>query len=116
MPKGASPEMQGARRSRAAVDSAGPTARTASSTHREHPSVNGTLGCHGCRRLAFLVNLPIGALAWLAGGRVLAASTHRRPDSSPDYLGALLVATALGLLSLASRGDRLVTAPNVPVG
>ena len=64
------------------------------------PSFGAALITVGGWRWAFFVNLPIGALAWLAGRRVLSKSVPRRPDAKPDYLGALLIAVTLGSLVL----------------
>jgi EmrB/QacA subfamily drug resistance transporter len=64
------------------------------------PSFGAALITVGGWRWAFFVNVPIGALAWLAGRRVLSRSIPRRPDAKPDYLGALLIAVALGSLVL----------------
>jgi EmrB/QacA subfamily drug resistance transporter len=64
------------------------------------PSFGAALITVGGWRWAFFVNLPIGALAWLAGRRVLSTSAPRRPDASPDYVGALLIAITLGSLVL----------------
>jgi EmrB/QacA subfamily drug resistance transporter len=64
------------------------------------PSFGAALITIGGWRWAFFVNLPIGAIAWFTGRRVLATSAPRRPDASPDYLGALLIAVALGSLVL----------------
>ncbi len=64
------------------------------------PSFGAALITVGGWRWAFFVNLPIGALAWLAGRRVLSTAAPRRPDASPDYFGALLIAVTLGALVL----------------
>jgi EmrB/QacA subfamily drug resistance transporter len=64
------------------------------------PSFGAALITVGGWRWAFFVNLPIGALAWFAGRRVLSMSIPRRPDARPDYLGALLIAVTLGSLVL----------------
>jgi EmrB/QacA subfamily drug resistance transporter len=52
-------------------------------------------------RWVFFVNLPIGALAWLVGRRVLVESKVVSSERSPDYLGVLMVTTALASLVLA---------------
>lgn len=64
------------------------------------PLFGGGLITIGGWRWVFFVNIPIGALAWLAGRRVLSTSAPRRPNASPDYLGALLIAIALASLVL----------------
>lgn len=64
------------------------------------PSFGAALITVGGWRWAFFVNLPIGAFAWLAGRRVLSTVAPRRPDASPDYFGALLIAITLGALVL----------------
>jgi EmrB/QacA subfamily drug resistance transporter len=53
-------------------------------------------------RWAFYLNLPIGAVAWLWGRRVLAAPRPSKRDAEqPDYLGALLLSLAVGAITLA---------------
>jgi EmrB/QacA subfamily drug resistance transporter len=64
------------------------------------PSLGAALITIGGWRWAFFVNLPVGAVAWLAGRRVLRKAAPRRPDANPDYAGALLIAIALGSLVL----------------
>jgi NTE family protein len=64
------------------------------------PTFGAALITVGGWRWAFFVNLPIGALAWLLGRRVLSTSSPRRSSANPDYLGALLIAIALGSLVL----------------
>ena len=61
------------------------------------PSFGAALITIGGWRWAFFVNLPIGALAWLAGRRVLSKTVPRRPDAKPDYLGALLIGGHAGV-------------------
>jgi EmrB/QacA subfamily drug resistance transporter len=64
------------------------------------PSLGAALISAGGWRWAFYVNLPIGGVAWVLGRRVLSDS---RPDESrarPDYLGVVLVSTALATLVL----------------
>jgi len=63
------------------------------------PTLGAALITVGGWRWAFFINLPIGALAWLLGRRVLSTSA-RRSSANPDYLGALLIAIALGSLVL----------------
>jgi EmrB/QacA subfamily drug resistance transporter len=64
------------------------------------PSFGAALITVGGWRWAFFVNLPIGALAWIAGRRVLSTTVPRRPEAKPDYLGALLIAITLASLVL----------------
>ncbi len=64
------------------------------------PSFGAALITIGGWRWAFFVNLPIGALAWIAGRRVLSKTVPRRPDAKPDYLGALLIGVTLASLVL----------------
>lgn len=53
-------------------------------------------------RWAFYLNLPIGALAFLWGRRVLPNPAPKRDQTQPpDYLGALLLSLAVGALTLA---------------
>ena len=70
------------------------------------PPIGGALVELGGWRLAFLVNLPIGAVAWWVAGHTLVESRapgHRR---MPDVRGALLLAGALSLLTLGIvQGD-----------
>jgi NTE family protein len=70
------------------------------------PPIGGALVELGGWRLAFLVNLPIGAVAWWVAGHTLVESRapgHRR---MPDIRGALLLAGALSLLTLGIvQGD-----------
>ncbi|WP_458041743.1 MULTISPECIES: DHA2 family efflux MFS transporter permease subunit [Bacteria] len=54
----------------------------------------------------FLLNVPLGAVAWLVAWRVLPATGVRRPQGRPDLIGAALSAVALlGLLLGLSRGN-----------
>jgi EmrB/QacA subfamily drug resistance transporter len=64
------------------------------------PSLGAALITAGGWRWAFFVNVPIGALAWLAGRRVLVRSRPGAAGAAPDYLGALLIALALAALVL----------------
>ncbi|MFI5286282.1 MAG: DHA2 family efflux MFS transporter permease subunit [Candidatus Dormibacteria bacterium] len=64
------------------------------------PSLGAALITAGGWRWAFFVNVPIGALAWLAGRRVLVRSLPGAAGAAPDYLGALLIALALAALVL----------------
>jgi EmrB/QacA subfamily drug resistance transporter len=52
-------------------------------------------------RWAFYVNLPIGAIAWLVGRRVLSSSRGEPARSTPDYPGVALISAALAALVLA---------------
>jgi len=52
-------------------------------------------------RSAFVVNLPVGLVAWAVGRRVLPATPAGATRSSPDYLGVLLLAGSLAALVLA---------------
>ncbi len=64
------------------------------------PSLGAALISAGGWRWAFYVNLPIGALAWLVGRRVLNDCQADEPRARPDYAGVMLVSTALGALVL----------------
>jgi len=52
-------------------------------------------------RSAFVVNLPVGLVAWLVGRRVLATTPASSTKSTPDYVGVALLAGALAALVLA---------------
>jgi MFS family permease len=64
------------------------------------PSLGAALITLGGWRWVFYVNLPVAAVAWLVGRRVLGESSLPAKEA-PDYLGVLLVTTALGALVLA---------------
>lgn len=64
------------------------------------PSLGGVLVDLGGWRLAFLVNLPIGAAALLASKRTLVESRAPGRRSVPDLLGALLLAGSISALTL----------------
>ncbi|MGD0378468.1 MAG: DHA2 family efflux MFS transporter permease subunit [Acidimicrobiales bacterium] len=64
------------------------------------PSLGALLITAGGWRWAFYVNLPIGALAWMVGRRVLSDSKSDEGRARPDFLGVVLVSTALGALVL----------------
>jgi EmrB/QacA subfamily drug resistance transporter len=64
------------------------------------PSLGAALISAGGWRWAFYVNLPVGALAWLVGRRVLSDSRSGEARARPDYLGVALVSTALAALVL----------------
>jgi len=65
------------------------------------PSLGALLVTAGGWRWAFYVNLPVGALAWLFGRRVLTESARVTSQEPPDYLGVALVSIALAALVLA---------------
>jgi EmrB/QacA subfamily drug resistance transporter len=65
------------------------------------PSLGALLISAGGWRWAFYVNLPVGALAWLFGRRVLTETARVTTQKAPDYLGVGLVSTALAALVLA---------------
>jgi EmrB/QacA subfamily drug resistance transporter len=65
------------------------------------PSLGALLISAGGWRWAFYVNVPVGALAWLVGRKVLADSKSDEAKARPDYLGVVLVSTALAALVLA---------------
>jgi EmrB/QacA subfamily drug resistance transporter len=58
-------------------------------------------------RWVFVVNLPVGALAWLLGRRVLAHDRGRTDEPVPDLLGSVLLVVGMGALTGA-----LVQAPS----
>jgi EmrB/QacA subfamily drug resistance transporter len=64
------------------------------------PSLGAALISAGGWRWAFYVNLPVGALAWTVGRRVLSDSKSDEVRARPDYLGVVLVSTALAALVL----------------
>jgi len=65
------------------------------------PSLGAGLISAGGWRWAFYVNLPVGAVAFLLGRRVLADSKSDEARARPDYLGVALVSAALASLVLA---------------
>ena len=65
------------------------------------PSVGGLLVDVADWRLVFLINLPIGLLVWRLAGSHLVESRAPGRRSLPDMPGALLLAVAIALLSLA---------------
>ncbi|WP_320668604.1 MFS transporter [Patulibacter defluvii] len=65
------------------------------------PTLGGLLVSASDWRLVFLVNVPVGLLAWLSASVVLRESRERGHRGAPDLLGALLLAAALGGLVLA---------------
>ena len=64
------------------------------------PSLGAALITVGGWRAAFFVNVPVGAVAWLAGRRVLMRPRPGIPRATPDYVGALLIAVTLAALVL----------------
>ena len=64
------------------------------------PSLGALLISAGGWRWAFYVNLPVGAVAWMVGRRVLHDSRSDEVRARPDYLGVVLVSTALAALVL----------------
>ena len=64
------------------------------------PSFGAALVAAGGWRWVFVVNVPIGAAAWLVGRRVLAASRSAASGATPDYLGVVLISLALAALVL----------------
>lgn len=65
------------------------------------PSIGGLLVTASSWRLVFLVNLPIGLAVWWLSRRHLVESRAPGRRAMPDLVGALLVAVAIGLLTLA---------------
>ncbi|HVA02205.1 MAG TPA: DHA2 family efflux MFS transporter permease subunit [Acidimicrobiales bacterium] len=64
------------------------------------PSLGALLISAGGWRWAFYVNLPVGAVAWTVGRRVLHDSKSDKVRARPDYLGVVLLSTALAALVL----------------
>ena len=64
------------------------------------PSFGAALVAAGGWRWVFLVNVPIGAAAWLVGRTVLTPSRPAASGATPDYLGVVLISLALALLVL----------------
>jgi EmrB/QacA subfamily drug resistance transporter len=64
------------------------------------PSLGAVLVSEGGWRWAFYVNLPVGALAWLLGRRVLAESAKTGSHAAPDYPGVALLSSGLAALVL----------------
>jgi EmrB/QacA subfamily drug resistance transporter len=62
------------------------------------PSFGAALITAGGWRWVFAINVPIGAVAWLVGRKVLAETTSVAPRSTPDYLGVALISSALAAL------------------
>ncbi len=51
-------------------------------------------------RWVFLINVPIGLLAWLSGRRVLADARDPAATRGPDGVGTVLLTSGMGLLAL----------------
>jgi len=64
------------------------------------PSFGAALIAAGGWRWVFVVNVPVGAVAWLAGRRVLVETGSGTTRATPDYLGVVLVSTTLAALVL----------------
>ncbi len=64
------------------------------------PSLGAALITVGGWRWAFFVNLPVGAIAYLTGRRVLVAHRADTTRPRPDYLGVVLVSGSLAALIL----------------
>ncbi len=64
------------------------------------PSIGALLISAGGWRWVFFMNVPIGALAWIIGRRVLREVPTSATRATPDYLGVLLVSAALAALVL----------------
>jgi len=65
------------------------------------PSAGSALVQAGGWRWVFFVNVPIGALAWVLGRRILSESKDPEASAAPDYAGSILLAVAMALLSLS---------------
>jgi len=65
------------------------------------PTLGAALVTAGGWRWVFLVNLPVGAFAYLLGRRVLVEGDRNVHHPAPDYFGAALVSGALAALVLA---------------
>jgi EmrB/QacA subfamily drug resistance transporter len=64
------------------------------------PTLGALLISAGGWRWVFFVNVPIGAMAWLLGRRVLTETRVGDARPAPDYLGVVLISTALAALVL----------------
>jgi EmrB/QacA subfamily drug resistance transporter len=64
------------------------------------PSLGGLVVDRVDWRWAFLINLPIGFVAWLVGRRLLREARDESATRWPDAVGAVLVTLAVGALSL----------------
>jgi NTE family protein len=65
------------------------------------PPIGGALVAASSWRLAFLVNLPLGVMAYVVAKRGLVESRSPGAKRLPDLRGALLLGAALGLLTTA---------------
>ena len=67
------------------------------------PSLGALIVAHAGWRWAFYLNLPVGALAWLWGRKVLPnpQPTRAAQAQRPDYLGALLLSLSVAAITLA---------------
>jgi EmrB/QacA subfamily drug resistance transporter len=65
------------------------------------PPIGGALVAASSWRLAFLVNLPLGVLAYVVAKRRLVESRSPGVKRMPDLRGAVLLGAALGLLTTA---------------
>ena len=72
------------------------------------PSLGGLLVAAGSWRLVFLVNLPVGVVAYVLSRRQLVESREPGRRRMPDLLGALLFAIAIASLVLGDRQGRRV--------
>jgi EmrB/QacA subfamily drug resistance transporter len=71
------------------------------------PSLGGLLIHLGSWRLVFVVNLPLGAAAWLMGVRVLRETHDLSGATRPDLVGIVLLIAGVGLVALAIvQGDQ----------
>jgi NTE family protein len=79
------------------------------------PPIGGALVQAGGWRMAFVVNLPLGAAAWFIARKLLVESRAPGRRTMPDLVGAAALAWALGLLTLAvtQGGDWGWTSPAV---
>jgi EmrB/QacA subfamily drug resistance transporter len=64
------------------------------------PSFGALLISAGGWRWVFFVNVPIGVAAWMVGRRVLARPPAQTDRPAPDYLGVVLISTALAAMVL----------------
>lgn len=64
------------------------------------PSLGALLITAGGWRWAFMVNLPVGVIAFVTGRRVLVAHRADTTHPRPDYLGVLMVSVSLSALVL----------------
>jgi EmrB/QacA subfamily drug resistance transporter len=65
------------------------------------PTVGALLITAGGWRWVFIVNIPIGAAAWIVGRAVLPRLRAEQAPPAPDYLGAALISVSLASLVLA---------------